>query len=104
MVRDIRERLQMFGVDEIDVRKIALTMEQVEAYNPPPNPAKLTDPRSSGYIAKHGASSWEVDALPPEVLARIIRSNISGVLDQPLMDKVIEREEKDKALLRKLVK
>ena len=104
MVRDIRDRLVMFHVDQIEVRKIALTMKQVEEYNPPPNPAKMTDPRSSGYVAKHGNSSWEVDALPPEVLARIIKKHIRGVLDQDLMNAVIEREDKDKERLRKLVK
>ena len=104
MVRDIRDRLIMFGVDRIEVRKIALTMAQVEQYNPPPNPAKLTDPRSDGYIAKHGDSSWEVDALPPEVLAKIIKKNIRKVLDQELMDEVIAREEVDKDKLRNLVK
>jgi hypothetical protein len=103
MVRDIRDRLLMFGVDDIDVRKIALTMKQVEEYNPPPNPAKLTDPRSSGYIAEHGSSSWEVDALPPETLAMIIKKHLNQVLDRLLMNSVIERENKDKALLRKLV-
>lgn len=104
MVRDIRDRLLMFGVHRIDVRKIALTMEQVEKYNPPPNPAKITDPRSNGYIAKHGESSWEVDALPPEVLAKIIESHINQFLDGGMMNAIIQQENKDKERLRKLVK
>lgn len=101
MVRDIRSRLTMFGVQDIDVRKLALTIAQVRQYNPPPNPAKITDPRAADYIAEFGPSSWEVDALPPNVLAGIIRQAFEGLIDQPLMDAVIAREETDRqALLR----
>lgn len=100
MVRDVRDRLATFGA-EVDVQKIALTMEQVRQYNPPPNPAKTTDPRAADYVAKHGRQSWEVDALPPQVLARIVRSAIGSVLDRDKMDEVVEREEKGKAALKK---
>ena len=102
MVRDISERLQMFGA-YVDVQKIALTMAQVEQYNPPPNPAKMSDSRAEGYVAKYGDQSWEVDALPPEVLQGIIREAIEERLDRPKMDKVIEQEERDKRLLTKAV-
>lgn len=99
MVRDIRERMAMFGVHDLTVKKVALTMAQIQQYNPPPNPAKVTDPRAKEYIAQHGHSSWEVDALPPNVLVRLIRSAFSAVIDQPTMDAVIAKEEADKAAL-----
>ena len=102
MVRDISERFTMFGV-YVDVRKIALTMAQIRQYNPPPNPAKVSDPRAAEYVAKHGASSWEVDALPPNVLSQLIRNEFVAVVDQDLMDAVKRREEVDKVELRKAV-
>lgn len=104
MVRDIRDRLTEFGVENLEVRKIALTMAQVKQYRPPPNPAKVTDPRAAAYIEKFGDSSWEVDALPPEVLSRLIRTAFAGVIDDEQMDAVKEREETDKKLLRAAVK
>jgi len=88
----------MFGVS-VEVFKIALTMDQVNQYNPPPNPAKVTDPRAEAYIEKFGNSSWEVDALPPEVLSEIIRDAIGEVVDTDAMDTVIEQEEADKEQL-----
>lgn len=103
MVRDIRERLQMFGVVHIDVRKIALTMEQIEEHQPPPNPAKRTDPRAAEYIEKFGSTSWEVDALPPEVLDELVRSEFEVLIDMEKMDAVKAREEKDKKVLRTAV-
>jgi hypothetical protein len=102
MVRDIRDRMWEFEVS-VDVVKIALTYEQVQHYKPPPNPAKLTDPRAADFVAKYGNSSWEVDALAPAVLDQIISEAIEGVLDQSLMDRVVEQEEEDKRKLRAAV-
>ena len=104
MVRDIEDRLIMFGVSHIRVEKLALTMEQVKLYNPPPNPAKITDPRASAYISKHGNSSWEVDALPPEVLSGIIRRAFEKVIDPRRMNTIIEKEDEGKETLRHLIK
>ena len=75
MSRDIQERLRTFRC-RAEVRRIALTMDQVEEYNPPPNPAKVTDSRADEYIANYGYESWELDALQPEVLTRLIQDEI----------------------------
>ncbi len=100
MVRDIEERLVMFGVKDIDVRKIALTMTQIKKYNPPPNPAKISDPRAKAYIAQHGNSSWEVDALPPKILNALVIKAFTSIIDKPKMDKIKAQEERDKKELR----
>lgn len=80
MSRDIRERLELFIGDEakgrLEVRRIALNFDQVERYNPPPNPAKLTDSRAGGYVLAHGMQSWELDALDPATLNTLISSHI----------------------------
>lgn len=102
MVRDIQARLNLFcdGEASVDVEKLALTMAQIRRYKPPPNPAKMTDSRASRYVAEHGASSWEVDALPPNVLAKIIRDAFAEVIDRERMDAIIDREERLKDRLR----
>lgn len=103
MVRDVRERLDMFGVRNLTVTKIALTMDQVEEYGPPPNPAKLSDSRAREYIAKWGRSSWEVDALDPATLVELITEAFDGVLDRKRMDRVIRREDKQREKLQALL-
>lgn len=104
MVRDIEERLLEFGVPStLEVKKIGLTIQQVREYDPPPNPAKITDPRAKAYIRKFGDKSWEVDALRPDVLARLIRAAFAGVIDKSKMDEIKRREEEDKKRLRKAV-
>lgn len=102
MVRDIQTRLGMFGA-ELEVRKLALTMSQIKQYKPPPNPTKLTDSRAAAYVEKFGNSSWEVDALPPQRLAQIIRDEFEDVIDMELMDEIKEQEEQDKKELLKAV-
>ena len=102
MVRDIKERLTMFGAN-LAVKKIALTMDQVRQYSPPPNPAKQTDTRAGAYIAKYGLASWEVDALPPDVLHQLIENAILEVLNVEGMNQIIELEDQHKVLLTKVV-
>src|SRR4029077_14052350 len=92
MVRDIEDRMEMFGADLI-VKKLALTWKQIEEYSPPPNPAKISDPRAAEYIRKHGNESWEVDALEPKILARLVTHAFSAHIDQEKSDAIIEREE-----------
>jgi hypothetical protein len=103
MVRDVADRLSMFGAT-VNVEKLALTRDQVDQYDPPPNPAKTTDSRASDYVAKHGNSSWEVDALPPEVLSQVINDAIGALVDQSKMDKIKKREELDKKALKTAAK
>lgn len=83
MTRDIHDRLAMFlRGSEIEVRRIALTEEQIAEYTPPPNPAKLTDARAEAYIAAHGEESWELDALDPKMLHDLIEGHIVKERDE----------------------
>lgn len=103
MVRDVGDRLHLLTNQniEIEVTKLAITQDQVAQYNPPPNPAKMSDSRAEGYIARFGQSSYEADALPPDVLAVVVNDAIEELIDPDLWEEVIKREEVDKELLRK---
>jgi hypothetical protein len=95
MTRDIRERMALFGAN-VEVQRIALTMQQIKKYKPPPNPAKETDTRFEGYIAEYGSSSWELDALQPEVLDQLITDTIKDNLDQKKYNRVIKKQEAER--------
>jgi len=101
MVRDVHERLLEFGED-VEVRQLALTMPQIEMYNPPPNPTKITDPRAEWYINEHGNTSWELDALQPSVLEQICRDEIENMIDREIYEAILEKEDIDKDKMRKL--
>ncbi len=91
MSRDIEDRFRIFGA-KTEVRRIALNMNQVRQYNPPPNPAKLTDSRVEGYIAAFGSESWELDALEPKVIGALIEKEIKRERDDDKWDAATERE------------
>jgi hypothetical protein len=94
MTRDNDDRLSMFaGYGWGELRRIALNRNQVNQYQPPPNPAKITDSRYEGYVREHGEESWELDALEPRVIEELIRSNIEEIRDPDLWDAAVEREE-----------
>ena len=103
MIRDIETRLDEFGLDSFKVIHVALTKEQIDEYNPPPNPAKITDPRARKYIYEHGSESWELDALKPNVLEEIVRKNVENYIDLDLFELMIKREKEDKEKLRKII-
>ena len=101
MSRDIQDRLDMFGA-RAQVKRIALSMEQVEQYNPPPNPAKTTDSRYEGYIAEYGEESWELDALDPRVITKLIEKHVQQRTDQFRRDALIEKQENDRKKLQEI--
>ncbi len=91
MTRDNNDRLRMFaGHGAPTVERIALNMDQVEQYGPPPNPAKVTDSRFEGYLAEYGDECWELDALEPKVIDQLIRDNVDKHRD---MDLWLEKED-----------
>jgi hypothetical protein len=98
MTRDITDRLELF-MGGLEVKRLALNMDQVEEYEPPPNPAKTTDSRYGAYIAEFGEESWELDALEPAVIATLIRTAITGLIDQELWDEKKTEVEKNQKLL-----
>lgn len=95
MTRDIEDRLELFGAD-VEVQRIALNWDQIDEYAPPPNPAKLSDSRAGAYIREFGYESWELDALEPKVLNKLIRDHVYDLTDLSLLRKASEREETDK--------
>ena len=100
MSRDIVDRLKIFGVN-IEFERLALNMDQVEEYHPPPNPAKVTDSRFVTYQSIHGDESWELDALDPPVLVALIENAIVAHRNQARWDAKVEQEQDAKARLAK---
>lgn len=104
MTRDNQDRLDTFTWwAGVNVNRIALNMDQVEQYNPPPNPTKFTDSRAEEYINNHGYESWELDALDPSVIDNLIRDTVAQYVDQDQWDEDIERQEEIRASLQTLM-
>ncbi len=104
MTRDVLDRLCMFSGEQIEVKRLALNMDQVERLNPPENPAKETDSRARAYIARFGYSSWELDAVEPRELDRIVTRAVTNLLDKAAWDRAVKRENRMKSELQAFVK
>lgn len=94
MTRDIESRLALFNDtgERIAVNRIALTRDQIEEYNPPPNPTKVTDPRAKWYLMEHGDKCWELDALDPFVIQNLIETEVLAHRDEDKWKAAIEIE------------
>lgn len=93
MTRDIQERLSLLSHDaDIEVKRIALNMDQVRRYNPPPNPAKMSDARASGYVEKYGTSSWELDALEPNILIKLVQKHVLQIRNHQKWSEYVEKQ------------
>lgn len=102
MTRDIKERVRLFmgsAGRKLAMERIALNMPQVEQYQPPENPAKVTDSRYASYEALYGQSSWELDALEPAVLDGIIQDNVAKFRNDAQFDRLKRREDTERGLL-----
>ena len=93
------------GWGELTVERIALTLGQVEEYNPPPNPAKQTDIRYRRYVEETGLDeSWELDALPPDAVQDLIQEKIDEHRDQEAWDLATEEMEDEREVLTKIAR
>jgi hypothetical protein len=106
MSRDIADRFDLFlrhhnrsYADHFEIRRIALNMDQVEQYSPPPNPAKMTDSRVGSYLERFGDQSWELDALDPPTIDALIRAEVEKERDSSLWDAAVEKEREERELL-----
>lgn len=102
MTRDNLERLQLYSglTFEFDLERIALNMDQIEQYNPPPNFAKQTDTRFGQYAELYGENSWELDALDPDILVNLIQDTIATYKDENLWQEMLEIEREYKGKLK----
>lgn len=58
----IGDRLKdLASTSHVDIRKIAITRDQIQQYQIPPMPTKAKDPRRNRFVAQHGDVAVELD-------------------------------------------
>lgn len=105
MSRDITERLELFcdNAVSIQIERIALNYDQISRYNPPPNPAKMTDSRFQSYVRSYGRKCWELDALDPTTITDLISDTIDEYTDRTLWDEAQDKEFDVKYNMRQMI-
>jgi hypothetical protein len=89
---DVRAFCRELG-GEVEFRRLAVLPKHVEQFGLVTSPAKVSDRR-----AFHGATV-QAEALPPDVLAGLVRSAIESELDLAVYAEVLEREREQRATL-----
>lgn len=96
MDRDLSDRLEGLGAC-IRLERLALTVDQIDEHQLPPQPTKEADSRARGYSAEHGGS-WELDALPADMLAGLVREAIEGLAPADFDDRRAADEQSRQAI------
>ncbi len=103
MVRSLRERLADSdlpnGGCEPDIIKSALTFEDIERYQLPPDFTKITDSRRDAFVERYGDVAVELDALPGEVLRSRLVREVEARIDLRALERTRETERQDKKRL-----
>jgi hypothetical protein len=98
ITRDLRERLSVCARMPIEVHRIGLTLTQARPL--PPNTATDEDTRKPEYVREFGFEDcWELDALPPDVLVNLIRTNVEQLIDADAWNAALRREARNRKLL-----
>lgn len=98
------ERVEMYARHQIDFRRIALTLPQVEEFSPPPNFAKETDSRTKWYVERFETEEcWELDALSPKTVDQIIRAEVEPMIDEKAWAATLEKEEEHRKVLAEII-
>jgi len=79
---DLPTRLFEYGAGEdVTLRRIALTRNQVAGLPSFPATDKRKDPRYKWFVAKHGNRCWELDAMDPNDLRDVVEAAIRGLIE-----------------------
>jgi len=100
---DLERRFHRYGAENVILERVALTIDQVRQHKLAPNPTKKADPIAEWYIQRYGDQCWELDALDPRELQKVIREAIARHIDRETWDERLREIERDREELKKRV-
>jgi hypothetical protein len=103
---DLPKRLEEYDGDHVEVRRIALTMEQVPglpsfpASDKGPNGKSKGDTRYKWFVANYGDTCWELDAMDPRDLRECVEAAIKELIEQEAWNRCMVQNNAEKDALR----
>jgi hypothetical protein len=105
MPEQVGEALEQFGVTNVEIRRMGLTMEQIREHQPPSSTAKSGSSRIQHYYDATGTDeAWELDALRPAVIQQLIEDEVLRIRDDELWEAALEREADNARLMRRIAR
>jgi hypothetical protein len=92
---------RIVGTQRIEPVRVALTDAQVQALGLPTQPTKKAKEKSQAtlrerWVARYGDRTCQAEALPPDVLAKVVQEAIEDHLDLDRRQEQVEQEEPDR--------
>ena len=72
--------------------RVALTVEQIRRFKPPSRPVNLKDSRAKDYVEKYGDRCWDVEAIRPRTLYRLIEAGLKEAVPPEFLAEAGARE------------
>lgn len=95
----MREDIEEFAPwAEVHFERVAVSEDQIEAWQLPTRPTKVSDSRSGSFRGE----SVEVDAIPPDVLRTLVSDKIIQHIDEQALHVMQVAEESERSLLTKI--
>jgi AcrR family transcriptional regulator len=82
----------------IELRRVAITPEQIRSFDIATRPenVKPTDSRSRAFLERGLEPAAQLEALPPDTLARILREGVESALDMSALESSRLRERSER--------
>ena len=104
MTRDLQDRFNAYSrgfLFSVEVKRIALSFDQVQKYKLVPNPTKITDSRVGAYMARYGDECWELDAIEPDELVRLVHESAEAeITNWDAWNELKDQDEKEREKIR----
>jgi hypothetical protein len=99
--RDLPQRLEPYGAN-VDLRRIALTLDDVRDLPSFPARSKRKDPRHDWFLNIYGDRCWELDAMPANRLRARVRDSIVKLIDKAAWSRCAHIEKAERASIEKV--
>ena len=93
---DLPQRIKEYGGDHIELKRIALTADQTGSLRSFPAESKSKDTRFKWFITNYGNQCWELDAMDPRDLRRLVETEIDALIDHELWQQQEAHQEREK--------
>jgi hypothetical protein len=102
---DLPERLERYGGDHVEVRRIALTAVDTATGNLPSFSVetKRKDPRYRWFRAQYGTQCWELDAMDPRTLRNRVQAAITDLIEPEAWARCERAQEAEQASLKSVL-
>jgi len=89
---DVQKRVQKYGSGPFSITRLAIHGSDISKFHLPPLQVRGADPRSAGFMSRHGAKAVELDALPPTELRTRIERAIKGNVHREIWERALRLE------------